>query len=213
MADIEIRNATKFVRSFLDEYLAGGLGRMQKRDIDVLVLDLLIKDGRYKLPDDLYRAARELKMSETRLRNLFQDVQLRYQQLSEDDAKAALVKLVDEGAYEMQGKRFKFEVHDPMVGQYFREWVAGVNGLTDSSFNSNIVSVDREVFLEVLKSISVRDFGKFPKDADEFNKAGSRPAVLRLFVEEFAKSAGNAAGKLSVSVLAGVLAVILGVGG
>ena len=210
---MQINNSRKFCADLMEEYLAGGLGRMQKRDIDILMLHLLIQDGQYKFPDEIFKAARELKLTETRVRNLYQEVQLRYQQLEEEGAKAALVKLIEKGSFEFRGNNFVFIVRDPMLGQYFQEWVASVDGFTDSSFNPNLVSINKDVFLKVLKKISVQQFGEFPAEARNFNEPNNRPGVLKLFVEEFAKSAGQEAGKMSVRAIAAALGVILGVAG
>lgn len=123
MPNVEIRRPSNFCNTFLEHYLAGGLGRMQKRDIDVLVMHLLISDGRYQFPRDTFKAARELSLTETKIRNLYQEVQLRYQQLPEEEAKALLVELINKKAYEIKGERIVFIVRDPMLGQWFQEWV------------------------------------------------------------------------------------------
>lgn len=211
MPDIEIHRPTAFCEAFLENYLAGGLGRMQKRDIDILILHLLIKDGRYKFPRDIFKAARELSLTETRLLNLYQEVQLRYQQLLEQDAKAELVKLVRSKAFEIKGNRLVFVVRDPMLGQWFQEWVASVDGFTDSSFNPNLVSIHQKVFLAVLDKIAVNELPEFEGELKQFNEAGGRKGTLRLFVEEFVKAAGNETGKLSVGALATILGGLLGV--
>lgn len=211
MADLRIRNSAKFTVDLLKEYLAGGLGRMQKRDVDVLVLHLLIQDGRYSFPKDIFRAARELKLTEARLRNLYQDVQLRYQQLDEDQAKQAFVELIKKSAFESKNSRLVFVVRNPMLGHFFEEWVADVEGFTDSSFNPNLVSVSSEVLFKVLEKISADNIGEFPEEVEMFNGQPNKPGVLRLFVEEFAKAAGNEAGRMSVKGLAIALGVILGV--
>lgn len=213
MPDLKIKNPTSFCEKFLKEYLAGGLGRMQKRDIDIFVLYLLMNDKQYSFPKDIFKATRDLKLTEARVRNLYQEVQLRYQQMAEEQAKAELVDIVKNNAFEVKGKRFVFVVRNPMLGQYFQEWVASVEGFTDSSFNSNIVSIDRSVFLEVLKKISVNRIKKFPENLNIFNEPESNPGVLKLFVAEFAKSAGNEAGRLSVGGLAMALGLILGIPG
>jgi hypothetical protein len=213
MPNLKIKDSKEFCSSLLDEFLAGGLGRMQKRDIDILVLHLLIRDGQYSFPRDIFKAARELKLTETRIRNLYQEVQLRYQPLGEDQAKAALVELIKKGAFELKGKRFVFVVRNPMLGQYFQEWVASVNGFTDSSFNPNLVSISKDVFSKVLDKISIKEIGNFPDEVESFNEQSNRPGVLKLFIEEFAKSAGSEAGKMSVKALAIALGVILGVAG
>jgi hypothetical protein len=213
MPNLKIKDSKEFCSSLLVEFLAGGLGRMQKRDIDILVLHLLIRDGQYSFPRDIFKAARELKLTETRIRNLYQEVQLRYQPLGEDQAKAALVELIKNGAFELKGKRFVFVVRNPMLGQYFQEWVASVNGFTDSSFNPNLVSISKDVFSKVLDKISIKEIGNFPDEVESFNEQSNRPGVLKLFIEEFAKSAGSEAGKMSVKALAIALGVILGVAG
>lgn len=211
MADINIHGPAAFCENFLKHYLAGGLGRMQKRDIDVLVMHLLIADGRYSFPKDTFKAARELKLTEARLRNLYQEVQLRYRQLKEDEAKEALVTLVRKRAFELKGNRLVFVVRDPMLGHWFQEWVAAVDGFTDSSFNPNLVSVNKDVLLDVLEHIAVGQIPEFEDELQAFNEAGGRKATLRLFVEEFVKAAGNEAGKMSVQALAAILAGLLGV--
>lgn len=145
MSKIRIENPQSFTAEFLSQYLAAGMGRMQKGDIDVLVLYLQIADGHYDLPQDIFKAARDLKLTEARVRNLYQDVQLRYLQMSEQEAKAALVDLIEKKAFEFQAERIVFIVRNPMLGQWFQDWVATVEGFTDTSFNRNLVSIDQDV--------------------------------------------------------------------
>ena len=78
--------------------------------MDIFLLHLLIQDGQYSFPKDIFKAARELKLTESRVRNLYQEVQLRYQQLEEEQAKSALVELIEKGAFELKRKRFVFIV-------------------------------------------------------------------------------------------------------
>ena len=212
MAEVEIHRTTRFCEDFLEEYLAGGLGRMQKRDIDVLVMHLLLQDGRYSFPTDIYKACRELKLTETRVRNLYQEAQLRYDQLGEADAKADLVELIRKKAFEVKGNRIVFVVRNPMLGQYFQEWVAAVDGFTDSSFNPHLVTVHKEIFLKILRKISADEIADFPDDLEVFNQAASKPALLDLFVEQLIKSAGTEAGRMSATALAKGLAIIFGMG-
>lgn len=211
MANIEIDRPPKFCEEFLKHYLGAGLGRMQKRDIDVLVMHLLISDGRYKFPRDTFKAARELSITETKVRNLYQEVQLRYQQLPEEEAKASLVELINKKAFEIKGERIVFIVRDPMLGQWFQEWVADVDGFTDSSFNPNLVTVHKKVLVDVLDKIAVSQIPTLNKDFEQFNKTDGRKSKLRLFVDELIKSAGKEAGKLTTKALAKILAGILGV--
>ena len=211
MTKHKIADAEFFASEFLSYYLAAGMGRMQKRDIDVLVLYLLIADGQYSFPGDIFKAARDLKLTEARVRNLYQEVQLRYMQMSEEQAKEALADLVEKKAFEIKGDRIVFIVCNPMLGQWFQEWVATVEGFTDTSFNRNLVNIDQAVFLKVLRAISVDDVPKMAGDFRVFNRAKSREEKIGLFVEEFIKGAGNDLGGLTTSGLATVLRYLLGV--
>ena len=93
-----------------------------------------------------------------------------------------------------------------MLGQWFQEWVVDVDGFTDSSFNPNLVSVNKEVLRNVLDNIAVDEIPGFEADLEAFNEAGNRKAKLELFVEELVKSAGKEAGAPGVRLLAKVLA-------
>lgn len=211
MPNIEIQNPSKFSEIFLKNYLTGGFGRMQKRDIDILVMHLLITDKRYQFPRDIFKAARELGLTNTKIQNLYQEVQLRYQQLSEQEAKNAFVELIRKDAFELNGSRLVFVVRDPMLAQWFQEWVASVDGFTDSSFNRNVISIDRKVLLNVLDQIAVEEIPEFDDELTRFNKASGRKSKLSLFIDELVKAAGNKAGELSVQALATVLAGLLNV--
>lgn len=216
MSDIKIKNSDEFADLFVEEYFQSGFGRMTKRDIDVLVFYLLIQDGRYKLPDQIFKACRELKLTEARVRNLYQEVQLRYGQYSVEEAKARFIKLVKEGSFELNGDKITFIVREPLLRQYFEEWVAENKGFTDTSFNKNLVTLHRKTFLGVLKFLAVEDInsiqGHFSGELVVLNDAKDRNGLISLFIEEFVKSAGNEAGSLSVKGLAlGLKALLLGI--
>ncbi len=69
MSNISLHAPANYSETFLYEYCKNGLGsRFSKRDVDVLVFFLLLQDERYKLPEDIFKACRELKLSETKVR-------------------------------------------------------------------------------------------------------------------------------------------------
>ena len=96
MCNISLQDPAKISKTFLDECCKSGLGSgFSKRDVDVLVFFLLLQDERYKLPEDIFIAFRELKLSETKVRRLYQDAQLRYMQYDEEEAKKKFVAVVE----------------------------------------------------------------------------------------------------------------------
>jgi len=148
MDNLKIEDLGKFCETFLAEYCKNGLGvGFSKRDLDVLIFYLLLKDGRYNMPADIYKVCRDFKLSETKMRNLFQDVQLRYNQYDEKIAKKKFIEVVKSGSVELRGNKLTFItfiIRDPLLRHYFEEWVAEVNGFTDSSFNRNLVTVSKK---------------------------------------------------------------------
>lgn len=157
MDKLKIKNSGKFCEIFFAEYCKNGLGvGFTKRDIDVLVFYLLLKDGIYNMPADIYKVCRDLKLSETKVRNLYQDVQLRYNQYDKDIAKERFITIVESGAIELKDNKLTFTIREPLLRQYFEEWVAEVNGFTDSSFNRNLVTVSKKTFSMILDSIFIK---------------------------------------------------------
>ncbi len=215
MSDIKIKNPDAFADLFVEEYCQSGFGRMSKRDVDVLVFYLLLRDGRYKLPEQIFKTCRELKLTEAKVRNLYQEVQLRYEQYTVEEAKKRFVKLVNEGSFEQKGDKITFIVREPLLRQYFEEWVAENKGFTDSSFNKNLVTLHKDTFWEVLNYLAVKNTkeiqGKFSGELECFNEAKNRKGLIGLFTEEFVKSGGKETGALSVKGLAlGLKALLLG---
>lgn len=180
---------------------------------------LLLQDKRYTLPEDIFKACREIKLSETKVCRLYQDAQLRYMQYDEEEAKEKFVAVVESGAFEKKEKKLTFTIREPLLRQYFEKWVAEENGFTDTSFNKNLVTLSIDTFYRVLDSLANSDLPidtiKHQLDEegyvenDESRDTNSREGLLGLFLEEFAKSAGREAGALSISTIGKVLRLII----
>lgn len=213
MIDIKVSNPELFCENLIGVYLKDGLGSLTKREVDTLILYLLIKDGVYEFPADIYKACREFKLSETRVRSLYQEVQFKYMQYDETTAKHKFIELVERGLIEQKGKHLTFIVREPLLRQYFEEWVAAQDGFTDSSFNKNLVTVSFETFKKVLQDLVDVDFeaikDKLVDELEPLNKAQDKESLLELFVREFFKSASKEAGAISIQGLAVALKMFL----
>jgi len=210
MDKLKIVDPGKFCETFLAEYCKNGLGvGFTKRDLDVLIFYLLLKDGRYNMPADVYKVCRDLKLSETKVRNLYQDVQLRYNQYDEKIAKNKFIEVVKSESVELRGNKLTFIIRDPLLRQYFEEWVAKVNGFTDSSFNRNLVTLSTTTFNNILNLLvdsecSVEDIKNKMKEIfedhkyeEEIKSTNDKPTLIGLFVEELCKTVAKKAGSMS----------------
>ncbi|HBH11509.1 MAG TPA: hypothetical protein DDX29_00070 [Clostridiales bacterium] len=220
MGELKVKDSTSFCSSFIQHYFKNGLGGgWTKRDVDVLVFFLLLQDGIYNLPNDIFKACRELKLSEAKIRRLYQDAQIRYIQYSEEEAKKRFIEVIESGAIEMKKGKLTFTIREPLLRQYFEEWVANEQGFTDTSFNKNLVTLSIDTFTRVLDHLANPDLSvdTIKKDLKEKEKIeihqepNDRQSLIRMFVEEFVKSAGKESGAWSIRAIAFTLrSMILG---
>lgn len=210
MSTFKIKDAERFCDEFLRHYVSSGFVRMSKRDIDVLVMYLLISDGQFELPKDIFDVSRKLCLTEARVRNLYQVVQLRYQQLNEENAKKSLVELIETRSFEIKEDRIMFFVRDPMLAQWIQNWVYRVNGITDSSFNQKIISIKFDVFKRMLNDITLDELPPVKGELAELNNKDDKKSKLDIFFKEFVSSAGKEAGSAVINTLVTVLKVYLG---
>jgi hypothetical protein len=191
-----------FTKEFINEYLGRGFGTLSKRDIDVLVLHLLIKYKYFGDEFDYFKASKLLKISEARVRSIYSDVQLRYEQYTENEAKSMFIELFESMRFERtKTGKYRFIVRDPLLRQYFEEWVASVNGFHDSSFNPNLVVVSRDVLEQVMGVLAVdkslNDIkAEMPKEINnEIGKEGTIKGYIKRFLDSYVDTLGTEAAK------------------
>ena len=218
MNTIKIKNPEKFCRKLEEYYLNASFGTLPKREIELLFLHLLEIDGQFAFPADLHKACRVLKTGESRLRGMVRDAQLRYNLYDEEKAKKKFVDLVNNGRFEKKGNKFTFIVRDSLLRLYFEEWVAGVNGFTDSSFNKDLVIVSDSLLIDIITKIKKEDIEinklieKLPAQITQNKEVKTWNEILKNFIDEFGKSAGKEAGALSIKAIAtGLKYLLLGI--
>jgi len=119
----------------------------------------------------------------------------------------------------MKDKRITFTIREPLLRQYFEEWVANEQGFTDTSFNKNLVTLSIDTFTRVLDHLANPDLpvDRIKKNLKEKENIEisqgphDRQGLIRMFVEEFVKSAGKESGAWSIRAIAFTLrSMILG---
>ena len=150
----------EFKAFFLDRYLANGLGSMNKKDIDTLVMYLLDECGD-AIDNKPYRSfrnhqvAEKLKIGVARVQTLRQDAMLKFmdESVRVEKAKAKLILVAINGKYNKSNDMVEFTVDDA----YARSWIQeqfNLKGIVyDSSFNKDIIRVRFEAFQKVFQDI------------------------------------------------------------
>ena len=168
-----LNSPVNFLEDFLDEYLMRGLGALQKRDVEILFVHLLIRDKTFGDDVDFYKMSHALGISESKVKRLIFDSQLRYQSYTEIMAKEDFLDLMQNGSFFVDKyKRVNFIIRKPMLRQYFEEWLSRFSGLIDSSFNKNLVKVSIDDLSGIILGLTEN-----PEDLELIKKNLDQPKV------------------------------------
>ncbi len=162
MLNLSSHEQEKFSEFFLDEYLKNGLGSLSKRDIDLLilklVLDFQLKKSEQEL--DVFALSHKLKISITKLRNLIKEVQIRYGQLDESVVKKRIIYIFEKNRWRTEGNFILLSIVDPLLRDYFLELIHNENSFADYSFNPEIIKIDKQVFSKIIIKLSGKDINE-----------------------------------------------------
>lgn len=194
-----LKNPVSFLDALLGEYLFRGFGSMQKRDVEVLFIHLILRDGLYGDDLDFYKMSHQLGMSENRLKKLVYDSQIRYHSYSEEKAKDQLIYLIQRGSFFIdRHERINFLVRSPMLRFYLEEWVSRFSGLIDTSFNRSFVKISIEDLSKVLEGLTTNPktmeivIRNLEEDNDEKGVSEHIGDFLRkFFIEKAEETSGN----------------------
>lgn len=135
-----------------------------------------------------------LKMTETKVRNLVYEIELKYQQPI--DFSHALIGLVEKQCNEVDKARreIKFSIQSPLLKQAFEYEVRQLGAISDGSFAKHLVTIKVETFSKLLNRLH----GKAVND-ELINRVTvqlkenetSRAGLFRIFAEEFVKTSGG----------------------
>lgn len=195
----------------LDKYLAKGFGSMNKVDFEVWIFDQLLK-SRLKGKDN-YAISIYLKMPESRVKRLRYEASLKYATFSEVELYDALNKLLSKAKFKKGGQCVQFVVEDVSVRKYLDSLLKNDGRFSDSSFNTEIVTIDYDD-LEYILSSSAEGKEKIEsilsKAREKLNTTDvSFKSLMSTFADSMAKGAGNKLGERLVDLSCkGILSLV-----
>ena len=158
--ELSEKEKVEFAEKFLDRFLEHGFGTMPKREMEILIFQNLYKSSIFFKSKRNYDLANKLQISETRVKSLIIETNLKYPSM---DKQEALKKIAERlfSSYENKiiddekEKEFRFVLEDPFLKREFED-AAKIHGyFTDGSFNSEIIRIAPipfiRIFLEVFK--------------------------------------------------------------
>ena len=216
MKILEGLDKAKFTEEFLTAYLQDGFAAMTKREIDLLVLRLLVdhkKGWTWEDPPNAFEMARALKAKRTRLRSMMDELSFRNQ--TDDEAtKAKLRRIILERVgpdsdATFEGATVRLQIEDGYLREFAKSLVQEDLGIVDTSFDRSIMALSASKFLALVGTLISDEARKhleaeLSKHQDQLPKS-EKQGIWRIFLESFVKSAGTELGKKAVKLGAAAL--------
>jgi hypothetical protein len=185
-----IKDTKGFVSDFLQEYLSDGLGAKNKREIDILIMNLLMKYG------DLAAKSNQelsimLRATESRVKSLRYEARLKYPPDAEY-VKREFLYILLRSQFDFARGKIVFAIEDEFLRHAIQGQLKTKGMFADSSFNTEIVKIDRSSLEAVIGELygketaeSFHDGFSETEDQAEGVDAGAafREAVLKFVVD------------------------------
>lgn len=139
---------------FLEEYLKVGFGIMTKSNLEVLLFHLMQEQKCFNGMTN-FAISKELKISEERVAKLAYNAQLMYSK--HDDDEDRLKEILRRAQPKNEGKKIQFSIEDAYLRKLLRSKIREKNQFSDGSFQSDIVSVDIDTYIELVEDLFYTD--------------------------------------------------------
>lgn len=209
MTDFSDLDHEKFAKEFLNAYLEHGFTTMTKREIDLLVLRLLVQNREkwdWDNPPSAFELSQSLRAKRSRLRSMMDELSFRHL-ADEDRARDRLRKIIEdrvreEGEELFENTRVRLQIEDGFLREFAKDMVQRDYGIVDSSFNSSILVLSGDKFLALVFEVMPTSAREKIQEELEKHKtdlhATEKANLFRLFIEHAVKGGGSEVGKQSV---------------
>lgn len=156
--DLSNANFKDLITEFFEFYTTPAFGARSKSEIDLKVFELL-RDYGY-IDDDYYNVSRKLKITPTRAKNLILNAKLRAEsQLNTEEMYNHFLEKIKELGYKTDSKNNSiiiFSLPDMLLREYLKFKLRTVGKIWDSSFNSELVRVSVDDFLDIVSDADLK---------------------------------------------------------
>lgn len=156
--DLSNTNFKDLITEFFEFYTTPAFGARSKSEIDLKVFELLGKCG--YIDDDYYNVSRKLKITPTRAKNLILNAKLRTEsQLNTEEMYNHFLEKIKELGYKTDSRNNSiiiFSLPDMLLREYLKFKLRTVGKIWDSSFNSELVRVSVDDFLDIVSDADLK---------------------------------------------------------
>lgn len=173
------------LEGFFSVYFEKGFGVMNKTDIETLLYHVL-KEGEL-LNGKCFDDSLALQISEAKARKLNYDSKVKYLYRNQEEVDVYLKKEIGrylkKARFSSNGKEIIFAIEDKYLRVALNAKMRAEGDFSDSSFNKDIVSLDKETFYEMISSLlSECEVKEIEKNLTAVPVDKSRGEILKRFI-------------------------------
>lgn len=178
------------IEDVLEQYLKRGFGSMNKNDFEVWIFSQLLLGKLRGLSN--YEISICLKIPESKVKRLKYEASLKYLDQDEETNKKKLAKCIEKVHFKKDGNSIQFVVEDIFLRKFLDALLKKQNRFSDSSFNSEIVTLSNDDFGVLLDIIKPQNMHNILQQArQKKDKALTLHGLFNLFVDSAVKAAGE----------------------
>lgn len=210
-----------FADTFIKEFVDKGFGVLSKRETELLIFHLLSDLVELDSMSN-YELALKLKITPTKVKNYRFERRLRYSQLSDEQIKIEIIKGLQKSNIKVNkaSKWILLSIEESYVREAIKSKLKQLNHFIDSSFNSEIISLDLDAFIELisyyykevkLEELNDKELINFAsellrEDPEKITMNG----LMKCFVEGAVQKAGEGTFTAGLSFLTGGVSDFIG---
>lgn len=212
---MKITDYENFAEQFIERYSKRGFGSMNKNDFEVLIFDLLRRYGNLKATTN-YNASILLQIPESKVKRLSYEADLKYGNIDEQKLTEEFFKIISTSKLRAEQNKIQFVIENKFLRTSISAKLKELGHFSDSSFNSEIISIHIDSFVDLLDSYypeeSTKKIVKDCKDSIKVEKGEkiTFKLIMKKFLEGIATEAGKQTVNLGVTYFTGGLGNITG---
>ena len=192
-------NKEAFARDFLESYLADGFTSLSKREIDLLVLRLLLCHvNGWTENQPAFALAQVLKAKRGRVRSMLDELSFRNAD-NNDSTRERICLILDKSEKDFDKNKVKFQIEDGYLREYTKNIIQSDFGITDTSFDRSIISLSGDKFLTLVTKVMGQEARKvFEEELEKAIGTPGEEGLFKTFFRAAAKSSGEEFGKRAI---------------
>ena len=195
------------ISSIIDQYLNRGFGSMNKNDFEVWIFHYLLNNRFIDYSN--YDISIQLRIPETKVKRLRYEAELKYgEPQNEESYKKSLEKLLERSILKKDGIYIQFIIENIQLRKYLDSILKKGGRFTDSSFNSEIVTIDVDDYEYLVEELwPEKNWKEIYEQANK--KLNNNSSTFKDIFKSFCKGIGTQTGKNIVNLtFSGILELV-----